>query len=154
MNQRLTEMEESREIMGEFKNMESKIRALVVDDSNINRTIHHKLLKKLGIENQVVGNGKEAVDVHSSGNYFDLILMDMDMPIMNGIQVILHSYSFFTFSLMAGHVHFPQKISRIVFTNCNNKFDQIMFNFAMTISCYLYHICKSIFCYHKKITPQ
>ncbi|KAI5315610.1 hypothetical protein PRUPE_8G209300 [Prunus persica] len=64
----------------------TKITALVVDDSMINQRIHHKLLENLGIENQVVGNGKEAVDVHCSGKHFDLILMDMDMPIMNGIE--------------------------------------------------------------------
>lgn len=67
----------------------AKITALVVDDSRINQSIHHKLLNNLGIENQVAGNGKEAVDVHSSGKQFDLILMDMDMPIMNGIEVKL-----------------------------------------------------------------
>ncbi|KAJ4728382.1 two-component response regulator ARR22-like [Melia azedarach] len=64
----------------------TKIRALVVDDNKVNQTIHHRLLQSLGIENQVVVNGKEAVDVHSSGKYFDLILMDMDMPVMNGIE--------------------------------------------------------------------
>ncbi|KAK0583565.1 hypothetical protein LWI29_038251 [Acer saccharum] len=65
----------------------NKIKALVVDDNMVNQTIHHRLLENLGIENQVVRNGKEAVDVHSSGKYFDLILMDMDMPIMNGIEI-------------------------------------------------------------------
>ncbi|KAK1565282.1 hypothetical protein Q3G72_023186 [Acer saccharum] len=64
----------------------NKITALVVDDNTVNQTMHHRLLENLGIENQVVKNGKEAVDVHSSGKYFDLILMDMDMPIMNGIE--------------------------------------------------------------------
>ncbi|KAI9173998.1 hypothetical protein LWI28_010136 [Acer negundo] len=64
----------------------NKITALVVDDNMVNQTMHHRLLENLGIKNQVVKNGKEAVDVHSSGKYFDLILMDMDMPIMNGIE--------------------------------------------------------------------
>ncbi|KAE9585509.1 hypothetical protein Lal_00017926 [Lupinus albus] len=60
--------------------------ALVVDDNMMNRKIHQKLLKNAGIQNQGVGNGKEAVDIHCYGQIFDLILMDMDMPIMNGIQ--------------------------------------------------------------------
>lgn len=64
-----------------------KITALVVDDDTTNRTIHSRLLQNLGIENQEVRNGKEAIDLHSSGRIFDLILMDMDMPIMNGIEV-------------------------------------------------------------------
>ncbi|XP_012477997.1 two-component response regulator 24 [Gossypium raimondii] len=64
----------------------NKMTALVVDDNMINRTIHHRLLDNLGVENEVVSNGKEAVDIHYSGKMFDLILMDMDMPIMNGIE--------------------------------------------------------------------
>ncbi|KAE8708120.1 putative Response regulator 24 [Hibiscus syriacus] len=64
----------------------NKMTALVVDDNMVNRTIHHQLLDNLGIENVAVGNGKEAVDIHCSGKAFDLILMDMDMPIMNGIE--------------------------------------------------------------------
>lgn len=65
------------------------IRALVVDDNLINQTIHKRMLRSLGIENQVVGNGKEAIDIHSCGKMFDLILMDLDMPIMNGIEVFM-----------------------------------------------------------------
>ncbi|KAB2602059.1 two-component response regulator ARR22-like [Pyrus ussuriensis x Pyrus communis] len=68
------------------KNATTKITALVVDDSMVNQLIHHKLLENLGIENQIVGNGKEAIDVHCSGKHFDLILMDMDMPVMDGIE--------------------------------------------------------------------
>jgi CheY-like chemotaxis protein len=65
----------------------TKITALVVDDDTINQMIHRRLLDNQGIRNQVVGNGKEAIDVHCSGKNFDLILMDMDMPVMNGIEV-------------------------------------------------------------------
>lgn len=71
------------------RGLETKITALVVDDDNTNRTIHHRLLENLGIENQVARNGKEAIDIHCSGENFDLILMDMDMPVMNGIEVCL-----------------------------------------------------------------
>ncbi|CAH8272321.1 unnamed protein product [Arabidopsis lyrata] len=75
------------QIAEELPNLaESKLTALVVDDSFVNQTIHQKLLNRLGIENDVVTNGKEAVDVYCSGRNYDLILMDMDMPIMNGIQ--------------------------------------------------------------------
>lgn len=65
----------------------TKMTALVVDDDSINQTIHHRLLEQLGIENQVARNGKEAIDIHCSGKKFDLILMDRDMPVMNGIEV-------------------------------------------------------------------
>ncbi|GLU03778.1 hypothetical protein SLE2022_209600 [Rubroshorea leprosula] len=67
--------------------MDKKIRtALVVDDNTVNQRIHRKLLDNLGIQSETVANGKEAVDVHISGKNFDLILMDLEMPIMNGIE--------------------------------------------------------------------
>ncbi|KAF8388333.1 hypothetical protein HHK36_026999 [Tetracentron sinense] len=64
--------------------LNKKVTALVVEDNVVNQMIHKRLLSNLGIETQVVENGKEAVDLHHSGAVFDLILMDMEMPIMNG----------------------------------------------------------------------
>ena len=54
------------------------------------RKIHQKLLESVGMKNQGVENGQEAVDIHCHGQRFDLILMDMDMPIMNGIEVLIN----------------------------------------------------------------
>ncbi|XWS76149.1 hypothetical protein CRYUN_Cryun01aG0151600 [Craigia yunnanensis] len=87
---------------GVRKEQSTKITALVVDDNMINRTIHHRLLDNLGIENEVVGNGKEAVDVHCSGKNFDLILMDMEMPIMNGIEATRKLREMGIHSMIAG----------------------------------------------------
>ncbi|KAI4300113.1 hypothetical protein L6164_033527 [Bauhinia variegata] len=64
----------------------AQLTALVVDDDMVNQKIHQRLLNSVGVKNKTVGNGKEAVDIHCSGQSFDLILMDMDMPIMNGIE--------------------------------------------------------------------
>ncbi|KAF8007024.1 hypothetical protein BT93_B1075 [Corymbia citriodora subsp. variegata] len=64
----------------------SEVTALVVDDDKVSQMIHHRLLNILGIKNDVVVNGKEAVDIHLSGKKFNLILMDRDMPVMNGIE--------------------------------------------------------------------
>ncbi|KAK9090431.1 hypothetical protein Sjap_023608 [Stephania japonica] len=58
--------------------------ALVVDDSKMHRMIHKKLLATLGVESQEAENGKEAVDICLSGKAFNLILMDYDMPVMDG----------------------------------------------------------------------
>jgi len=71
------------------KNLGTKLTALVVDDNILNRKIHQKLLESVGVKNQGVENGQEAVDIHCHGQIFDLILMDMDMPIMNGIEVLI-----------------------------------------------------------------
>lgn len=85
---------EDEVVISEFASgrVSEKKTALVVDDNSVNQTIHHRLLDKLGIENQVVENGKEAIDVHCSGKNFDLILMDLDMPVMNGIEVLPFLY--------------------------------------------------------------
>lgn len=66
--------------------------ALVVEDDTITQRLHRRLLDGLGIQNQVVVNGKEAVDLHRSGNNFDMILIDKDMPVMNGIEVYNYIY--------------------------------------------------------------
>ncbi|XP_073299193.1 two-component response regulator 24-like [Primulina huaijiensis] len=63
---------------------EKMVRALVVDDDSIVRKIHMRLLRKLGLKTEAVENGKEAVDLCQSGKSFDLVLMDMEMPIMDG----------------------------------------------------------------------
>lgn len=74
--------------MASPQNFGSKLTALVVDDNMINRKIHQKMLNNFGVKTHGVENGKEAVDIHWYGQKFDLILMDMDMPIMNGIEVL------------------------------------------------------------------
>ncbi|MED6132988.1 hypothetical protein PIB30_024065 [Stylosanthes scabra] len=71
------------------QNLSRQLRGLVVDDNILNRKIHERMLNGLGVECMVVANGKEAVDVHCYGQSFDLILMDKDMPIMNGIQTMM-----------------------------------------------------------------
>lgn len=74
-----------------------QLTALVVDDDIIVRMIYGKMLNRVGVKNQVVENGKEAIDIHCSGQSFDLIFMDKDMPVMNGIEVIINS-TFHTYS--------------------------------------------------------
>ncbi|CAN1288690.1 Two-component response regulator 24 [Linum perenne] len=91
------------------------IRALVVDDDSTNRMIHQKMLEKVGIVDklEVASNGKEAVEIVAAlgFDYFHLILMDMDMPVMNGIQVLntvllsMRLYSGGVFGLLGLVVH-------------------------------------------------
>jgi response regulator RpfG family c-di-GMP phosphodiesterase len=71
----------------ERQNSETKLTGLVVDDDKLVRMIHQGLLKRAGVKNEAVKNGKEAVDIHYSGQRFDIILMDKEMPIMTGIEV-------------------------------------------------------------------
>jgi len=60
---------------------------LVVDDIDINRAIAVAFLDELGAKSQEAENGKEAMDMflQSAENHYDLILMDMQMPVMDGL---------------------------------------------------------------------
>ncbi|KAI3455953.1 hypothetical protein Pfo_012616 [Paulownia fortunei] len=63
-----------------------KICALVVDDDPLVRKVHRMLLNRYGLETESAENGKEAVDLFVSGKSYDLVLMDMEMPVMDGSQ--------------------------------------------------------------------
>lgn len=61
--------------------------ALIVDDDPVVRMLHIANLKKYGCETRAVENGKLAVDLIRSGEEFDVIFMDFNMPVLNGIEV-------------------------------------------------------------------
>ena len=61
------------------------IRVLVAEDNRINQIVISKYLEKWDIIYDVVDNGKEAVDKYNKYHY-DLILMDLQMPKMNGYE--------------------------------------------------------------------
>lgn len=59
---------------------------LVVDDNEINCDIACDYLEDMGVVTDVAINGKEAFNIISSGEYFDAVLMDIRMPVMNGYE--------------------------------------------------------------------
>lgn len=61
------------------------LRILLVEDNVVNQKLASLLLKKDGHSVVVASNGLEAVTIHGS-EYFDLILMDVQMPEMDGLQ--------------------------------------------------------------------
>ena len=66
----------------------SGMRILLVEDNELNRDIAETILREEGAEITSVVNGQEAVDAvrnHPPGTY-DLILMDIMMPVMNGYE--------------------------------------------------------------------
>ncbi|KAK9664400.1 hypothetical protein RND81_14G039000 [Saponaria officinalis] len=67
-------------------NIKEKYSALIVDDSAIIRSVGQQMLEKHGFKTITAENGKEAVDFFVAGNSCDIIVMDMEMPIMDGIQ--------------------------------------------------------------------
>ncbi|MFC0335036.1 response regulator [Paenibacillus sepulcri] len=58
---------------------------LVADDNEINQKLTLRLLDKMGIDADVVSNGREAVSRAAQKRY-DLILMDLRMPVMDGLE--------------------------------------------------------------------
>lgn len=64
------------------------MRALVVDDSKAIRLILSDLLKNLGFEIQDACDGKEAFEVMAQSDPFDVALVDWNMPVMNGYELI------------------------------------------------------------------
>lgn len=65
--------------------MEPHFNILIVDDDSICQEIARRMLKKLGIETDAVSNGLEAISALSEKPY-DMVLMDIQMPKMNGIE--------------------------------------------------------------------
>ncbi len=60
------------------------LRLLAAEDNPTNRQVLAAVLGSLGLEVHIVPDGKEAVQAWRSGGY-DLILMDIQMPVMDGI---------------------------------------------------------------------
>ncbi|KAJ3691471.1 hypothetical protein LUZ61_020635 [Rhynchospora tenuis] len=62
------------------------VKTLIVDDDVSTRRIYRMMLFRFGFEITEVGDGKSAVDQFLTGNEYDLVLMDKDMPIMDGVE--------------------------------------------------------------------
>ena len=60
---------------------------LVVDDNKVNRILLGRGLEQDGHKIEIAENGKQALDMLKRGSY-DLVLLDIEMPEMNGYQVL------------------------------------------------------------------
>jgi CheY-like chemotaxis protein len=63
----------------------SPLKVLVVEDNLVNQKLARALLKKLGHRATIAGDGRAALRELKKGE-FDLILMDIQMPVMGGIE--------------------------------------------------------------------
>jgi CheY-like chemotaxis protein len=66
-----------------------KLNILIVDDIFTNRLLLSELIKSLGHLSSQAENGKEAIELMND-NVFDLVLMDIEMPVMNGLETCLY----------------------------------------------------------------
>jgi len=64
------------------------MRALIVDDSRPIRRIESDILKELGFETADASNGKQALEMLDSSPLPDVILVDWNMPEMDGLEFI------------------------------------------------------------------
>ncbi|MBK7926899.1 MAG: response regulator [Bryobacterales bacterium] len=73
-------------ISGELAMRENRdLRVLLVEDNPINRTVASHMLARLGLSPDICTNGHEAVE-RATAQTYDLILMDVQMPEMDGIE--------------------------------------------------------------------
>jgi PAS domain S-box-containing protein len=64
---------------------ERSLRILLAEDNPVNQTLAMRILERLGHKVQVVNNGREALG-RAQAEEFDLILMDVQMPEMDGLE--------------------------------------------------------------------
>jgi len=86
------DFEEEREALGlkkyiDPKNCRDVKDVLLVEDNEINLEIMQSQLTSLGYNVQTAVHGKEALEKYAAGNY-DVILTDIDMPVMNGYILV------------------------------------------------------------------
>jgi two-component system chemotaxis response regulator CheY len=68
--------------------MEVTMRALIVDDSRFVRGYLRGLLEEKGIECEEAGDGQAGMDQLNTGVPFDVALVDWNMPVMNGLEML------------------------------------------------------------------
>ena len=62
-----------------------KTKILIIDDHPAIRTTMQDVMKNEGFETMIAQSGQEAIDIYMS-EYFDFVLMDMQMPDMKGVE--------------------------------------------------------------------
>ena len=61
------------------------LKILLAEDNKINQRLAVLIFKKLGVTCDIASNGEEAFQLHQQRQY-DLILMDMQMPVLDGLE--------------------------------------------------------------------
>lgn len=61
----------------------------MAEDNSLNQKIANFMLSKNGVQAKTVSNGEEAIDALGKDTY-DLVLMDIQMPLMDGIEATQH----------------------------------------------------------------
>lgn len=78
-----------RDVPAEFFDMKEDHRTpnvLVVDDHPINQKLMVSMLDKIGLNVDLAEDGRQAVEMVRTGQHYDMIFMDLQMPIMDGLE--------------------------------------------------------------------
>lgn len=89
------------------------MRALIVDDSSFVREYLRHLLDKMGVVCEEAVDGSQALNVLAAQQAFDLMLLDVNMPVMNGLECVK--------ALREAHLG-PQMKVMMVTTEADNSF--------------------------------
>jgi signal transduction histidine kinase/CheY-like chemotaxis protein len=74
-----------REVIDSTLAAKMPLRILIAEDNPINQQVARRMLQQFGYQSDVVGNGQEAINVLEKQRY-DLCLMDVQMPVMDGLE--------------------------------------------------------------------
>jgi len=64
------------------------MRALIIDDSSSMRSILRSYMRELKYETFEAADGKEALQRYDEVGNFDVVLVDWNMPVMNGLEFV------------------------------------------------------------------
>lgn len=73
------------EVVSEVRAHRLAGRVLLAEDNPVNQEVASVMLQRLGVATRIVNNGREALDLLES-EHFDLVLMDCQMPVMDGFE--------------------------------------------------------------------
>ncbi len=79
----------SNNIRNKFKN--TNVRILLAEDNEINQTLLLLQLESLGLTAMLANNGKEVLEALKTQSY-DIILMDVEMPLMDGMEAAIDGW--------------------------------------------------------------
>jgi CheY-like chemotaxis protein len=82
---------DSRVVLSEPSSQQTGLSILIAEDNEINAMLARATLLKAGHRVEVVGNGKAAVDAvvgATRSNRYDVVLMDLHMPLLDGLDAI------------------------------------------------------------------
>ncbi|MFI5163021.1 MAG: ATP-binding protein [Sphingobacteriales bacterium] len=81
-------VQEVKQPVGELTDGIGHLRVLIAEDNMVNVMLMKKLFSKWGITPTIAENGERAIEMVQYGN-FDIILMDLQMPILNGFDAAM-----------------------------------------------------------------